>query len=339
MFNSKCISIDIGNQYAKCAVGTYKNNLIKIDQLILEKVPEGIIKNGMIIDVDGMTDFIRSIIDKNKVKVKEISFSIFSNKVFQRELEVSIVDNDSDRKNLIAYEIEQFIPDEIENSIIQHKIIDEIDYGETKKHKVFVAVISKDIVDQYYQVVKNLKLKPSILDIHSNTIHKLLELDTKNKVGHDFEEKNTIVLDIGYKTINACIYERSVFKFCREILSGLNHMIELMENQTYEELLNIKYDEVTSEAYPQLKDEINYWIQEISKIRRLYLSSANEINLDKIYLCGGGAQLQFISEALKQELEVKVEVISPLDVLDLKDSVSTEALPLFMNAIGNLVKE
>lgn len=333
------MSIDIGSHYLKCAVGNYKNNIITIDHLVKKEVPDGLINNGVIVDSDALVELIMEMQKTHKIKANNISFTISSSKVFQRELELSIVDNDSDRKNLISYEVEQFLPDEIENSIIQHRVLDEIDYGETKKHRVFVAVLSKDIVDRYYEVTQKLKLKPGILDLSSNAINRLLNLDALNKVGHPFESDSVLVLDIGFKTINACVYDRGVFKFCREIISGLNHMIDVMKDSAYPELSKVSYDDIQNEIYPHLNDEINYWIQEIRKIIRLYTNETGNQNLGQIMLAGGGSEIDFIKHVLQKELETKVELISPIDILEIHESVNTEELQLYINAIGNLVKE
>ncbi|MDM8534780.1 pilus assembly protein PilM, partial [Clostridiaceae bacterium HSG29] len=189
----KCISIDFGSKYIKLAVGEYKNDHLIIDKLISEEIGDDIWSDGRILDSDRLKNIVYGMLKSNNIKINNVSFTISSSKIVKREIEVPKVDA-ADRLNLIKYEIEQYLPDDVENYVFQYKVIDDVKVNEELYDRIFVAVIPRIIVDEYYQLAIDMKLNPALLDIHCNSIVKAINYN----YNEFFKNDNGIVaVDIG----------------------------------------------------------------------------------------------------------------------------------------------
>lgn len=333
--NKKCMSVDIGSKYIKIAVGEYKNDHLKVDKLISEEISDDIWGEGRILDSNRLKNIIYGIIKTNKIKTKNISFTISSSKIVKREIEVPRVHFD-DRLNLIKYELEQYLPDDVENYVFQYKIIEDIDVNEELYNRILAVAIPKIIVDEYYQLAIDMKLNPILLDINSNSAIKVLEYNYEAFINKDGTKAGVVVIDLGYSNTNITIVEDGIYRFNRLVdigLSELNQIIEYNELDIPED----KYTDILELDIPEITEKIASMSIEINRIVDFYLSRDSEKTIDKILLYGGGALFKYISIYLMKDINHKVEVFNVSDNLELKDKNDLKDIVLYINAIGALI--
>lgn len=333
--NNKCISIDIGTNYVKFAIGQYKDKHLQIDELISKEIDDGIIEDGKIVDFEKLKKFLQKVIWGKGIDAKKITFTISTSDVIKRIVEVPVVD-DSDRESLIKYEIEQYLPDEIDNYNLQYIILEEININDQMSHKILVAVIPEEVTKAYFEMAKEMKLIPISLDIQSNSIIKFINYnygDIKDEKG---EYENAIVLDLGYSTMNITIIESNRYTFNRVINKGTKEIIEFISNQGIN-LEEISLNQILEIRKEELADIIYSWINEINKIINFYKSRNRDKELKKIFIYGGDVFIKYASIYLEEQLDLKIEVLDLNKKFDLISKDETEHLPTYMNAIGALI--
>lgn len=333
-FSKNCMSIDFGDKFMKVVVGEYKNNQMKISHMFIKELRSGVWSSGKIQNFDEIKLIIKDLIDKNNLKVKNIVFTINSIDVIEQELELPIVSAE-DRKNLIQYEMQEFIPEEIDDYFLQHKVISEKIIGDEKKNIILVAAMPKIMAEDYYNLSKSLELQPLSLDIHSNSITNLLKLNSYNQAGDEFNEKNFLVLDIGYKDIEAFVIEKGNYKFTRTIYSGINDFERILSTNKSIDLEEFNISDVFSLGSIEIDEELNYWGAEIKKIVNYYESLEHK-NIDSILLYGGGSLLKSIGTELEDRINIKIKIIELNNFIDVEDNAN---IPIYMNAFGGLIVE
>ena len=90
-------------------------------------------------------------------------------------------------ETVIRYEIQQYLPINLEDYILQGKILAEKEVDGTKKLEVRVIAYPEKIARGYYNLLLKLGLKPDALDVNYNSVNKLINLIGIND---EFEDKS-----------------------------------------------------------------------------------------------------------------------------------------------------
>lgn len=334
----RTLSIDFGSHFIKFCEGHYDKNRLVIHKAFVEEIRPGTIENGRIIDYDYVKDLLSNVIRSKNIKAKEVSISINSSDIIKRDIEVEVVDS-KDQESLIAFEIEKFIPNNIQNYHLQFKKLSSINEEGvvTKKANFMVALMPKDIADTYHKLIVELKMVPKILDIHCNSINKLLNLKHLNLVSETYKESNILLIDIGFSNINTFIIENGFYKFDRRIHSGIKEIESKIEEHS-EEIIDEEgfLREVDFEA-EDVKEELDYWINETSKIIQFFENSSEGSKIDKIFIYGGGTSIKFIELYFQKHLQIKTSIIDVESFIEFDDSCQLESISAYLNAIAVLI--
>jgi type IV pilus assembly protein PilM len=337
LFSNKTLAIDFSNKHLKFAVGEYKNNHLVIDQLFSKALEEGIVSNGKIHEFNLLKNSIEEMIKENKVKVKNISFTLASSDIIKREVIIPVVASE-DEPSMIGFEIEQYLPGPMDEYIIQSKELSYIENNSENKKRLLVVAMPKVMGDTYHDLTNELKLKPLIFDIHCNVISNLMRYNNLNSAGDGFRKECSLIVEISHNFIDVFILEKSKYKFSRRIFSGVQELIRL-KGVTEDNLKNLNFKNLLEEQEITVLQEVDYWIDEIRKIVKYYEDLSEENNIDHIFLHGDGALIKGIDMSFTNRLGLKTNILEVNSVVDLKDNIDSDDLASYMNAIGALIYE
>lgn len=357
LFSNNFITIDIGFRYIKIVqVKKSKNNVLSVLNYGIGDTPKGCIKNGAIKDKDAVVAEISRVLREHNINSKEAKIVMSGTNIISRVIMIDKVpESEVDKK--IWEEIRDTIPVDMNSNRIDYKILGETVVDGQKKIKVFVTVVSKKIIDNYINILNQLKLKPIAVDIPSNSVSKFFKLDIET--GHDLKkplnprhDKNTfIVFDLGSETTIINILKDKTPEFNRVILKGSSkideEIIKELDLQPHEyhkaELYKKMYglstilkpgnEYLCSKAAMRVMDSI---IKDIKKCIDFYLTRCNGEHPSKIFLIGGGSQMKGIEEYFEENLGLPAYRINVAKIggLEFSPSLDKDRLNYLINALG-----
>ena len=127
--------------------------------------------------------------------------------------------DEEEMDTVIRYEIQQFLPINMSDYLIQYVVLDEVVINEEKKLKLNVITFPEKIALSYYELLKKCQLKPYALDLSYNAIGKLANYSNLLK-GVSNEEGTLAFVDIGSQFIDLSIFNKRNIQFTRLIKSG-----------------------------------------------------------------------------------------------------------------------
>ena len=142
MFEKDKIAIDLGASNIKIMVGNKKQ--VKLFETI--KTPEGCIEDDKIVDLEQIKNLLQIFLKKNNVRTKQIGFVIHGQDVISRHTEVPIID-DKGIKTSLEWEMNQYLPKDINEYSIDYEIIEKIDTVEKKALKLLVSAVPKEKIE------------------------------------------------------------------------------------------------------------------------------------------------------------------------------------------------
>jgi type IV pilus assembly protein PilM len=342
------LSIDFGSQNIKMAVGSLNNNSFLIQKLDSVNTPQDCYADGKILDQEKLTKALRSLITKFTLKSRDVAVTLNSSNIITREIVLPITNN-KEMDSMILYEITQQLPIEMDQYVVEYRIVEEFLEDEIKKNKIFVAAVPKIIVESFFNLTKSLNLNPVSMNIHTNALSRLIT--EKASINNDMNISNDVValLDFGYKSINISILSRGKLAFSRTINHGskdLDVAIATDFKVNFEEAEKLKQRFNLMEAKEDANGEyqaatrvIDRWIQDIQKVLQFYESRGNA-KISSLYIYGGASELKGLSEYMKSSMKLPVESIRVVSSIKLQNSDAAVGIDIknYLNAIGAIPK-
>ncbi|SNR86503.1 type IV pilus assembly protein PilM [Anaerovirgula multivorans] len=363
--NKEILVLDIGSHSVKAVVGKYDKNKVSVHNAFCVSIPQDCYADGKIINLLEVKEALKKALEINKVKAKSTISSIESTCIITREILLPAV-KEEDLKGMIYYEVGQYLPIELDKYVIQHKIIEEFMEENVKKYSILVAALPREIAFSHFELLEFLDLSPVALELHSNAITKLLDV---NAVINDIEairDKSIAVIDLGHKHINVIIIENGVYRFSRIINLGAGDMDMIIANY-----LNIDLKEVEIQKYAMknltssleevvvsnegislnkselsfdifhdvIKSNLDNWIDEINRIFKYYTSRSSRNKIDSIFIYGGSTALNAIDQYMTDAFNIPTFRIDRINHVEFLENSTMDDLSIYLNAISSLIRK
>lgn len=350
MFEKKFVSMEFGGQNIKLVSGWFKNDSFYVDDALTIPVPEDQYSDGKMLDSLNISESIRQAIKGHQIKPQDAIVTINSTAVITREIVLPGAKAE-EMANMVQYEIQQFLPIELSQYVVEYKVLENFTEDGITKNRVAVAAMPKTMAESYFNLIKPLKLNPVAMDTGANALAKLFEGNTRINQTQNIDDKTIALIDLGHKSTNVNIISNGVLKFNRLIGSG-GHNINTSIAQTGNfslieaEKRKIQISLLSGADAPEgqnvitetVKEAIDEWVQQIQRIFQFYQSRGSGNKVDEIYLYGGGANFKGLPEYMHGALNLPVYEIREMSNIVLSGRASQIDVKLYLNAIGALAR-
>lgn len=358
------VSLDFGSREIKGVYGRVQGDKIKVNKCFSTAVKEDWYQNGLIADVKQAQIVLREMFDANKLPSKNIVCTIDSTNIVKREIVIPKVSKE-DIDSLLYYEMGQYLPIDPGEYVIQYLEIEDFVENEIEKLRLLVTVVPKSVVEGMLNFLKGMKLIPYALDVHSNSLKKLIEFNGGHINDEYVADKTIVLLDIGNKHTDIIVFKEGRFQFNNIlefgyadfkhiIFNGLaltgeelhkktSQLVKEMLNQSYtDEGIEAEhggdiYENITQYLIRSLYSKTEMFIGEIDRSLKYYTTQNAENHIDKIYLYGGSSLECDLSPLMQEKLEVPVAHMKFMSAVDWTN-VQDKEISQYWNALGALIR-
>ena len=280
------------------------------------QLPFGTISDGEIKEKAQLIEAVKKLIGlagPKKLKTKKVICSIPETKAFLRIISIPRM-SEEEIGEAIKWEIEANIPLSLEQVYYDWQVVTESLPVEKNKISLLVVAVSKTIIDEIISVIEDAGLNVVGLEIESIAQARSLLSQT------DYN-KTVLIVDIGDRRTSFSIAKEGVLCFTSSVpLSGqsLTDTIAKGLNISIKEADAIKFNygigsDFKGDALFKLtKPVLENFLQEIEKSIDFYLAGLGYSNsIDKIIICGGGANTKGIVPYLSKNLGREIELGNP----------------------------
>lgn len=343
MFNRNLyLALDIGDLSAKAVqfkIGKKEPEIISYGAV---EIPIGIVDNGEIKNRKEMSGVIQNLfhnIKGAKIKARYVGCSLPEEKSFVRLISLPPM-SDKELKEAIKWAAETEIPLRLDELYLGWETIERhinIQPSSKEHIDVLLAASPKEIVDNYVNFLKDLNLTPILMEIESNLVVKSLidfqKADEHLKANRQRQKisKTTaaltevlLILDIGASRTNFIIFNGKTLYFTSttEIAGNtLNEALakalktDLKQAEKIKKDFGLDKEEKQGEIFDALVPPITSLTEEINRVldyyREHHAHEAEQLNISKIIVCGGGALLKGLAPHLQTALNLNVELGNP----------------------------
>ncbi|HEU0037579.1 MAG TPA: type IV pilus assembly protein PilM [Kofleriaceae bacterium] len=319
----QCIGLDIGSSSVKAVQLRKKGQGWALQAFGMQPLVPQTIVDGTIMDQGAVSDAIRQLWARLKLKQKEVAIAIAGHSVIIKKISVPQMSAETLAAN-IRSEAEHHIPfgrDDVE--IDYHVTNPASASGQTE---LLLVAAKKEVVNDYVQCVRDAGLSPQVVDVAAFSCQNGFELN------YPLDPRETVVLiNIGAAISNINIVRSGVSLFTRDVTIGGNAYTEEIQKQ-----LGIPVDEAEAYKVGGSQTEDGVVPQEVLRVmdgvsevmagefqRSLdfFLATTAEANVTRIVLAGGSSKVSSLHRAIERRSRLPVEVADAWKRIDIDPSL------------------
>jgi type IV pilus assembly protein PilM len=276
----------------------------------------GAISDGEILQKEQVVSAIKraiATVAPDKLKTKNVICSLPETKAFLRIISIPQM-NESELSEAVKWEMEANIPLPLDQVYYDWQVVPEALTFEKNKLNLLVIAISKSVVDQTIEVLEMANLNPVGLEIESIAQARSLLLEK-------IENETVLIVDIGDRRTSISINKGGVPCFTSSIpLCGqsLTDVISKGMNINFDEAEKIKISYGIGDYYKNdelfklTKPVLENFIQEMERSIDFYITGLRySESIDRIIICGGGANTKGIIPYLSKKLGRDIQLGNP----------------------------
>ncbi|GGE75753.1 type IV pilus biogenesis protein PilM [Priestia taiwanensis] len=261
-------------------------------------VPEGIIHNGKIVDMDKFKEIIRTCVQEWGLKGRNIRFIVPDPAVVIRKVDVPAEVPTEEIQGHLYFELGHKIHLPFENPTLDYALLSEDE--ETKE--VLLVASPEEVVDSYHFQLREEKTKPVVADISPLCHYRLFHHHGAVK-----EEDRSLLVQMDLQTVTITIFENHQPVFMQHVIipykEGVCTIESTEEGKLAEDAQFPKEDMINA-----LKD----MYIEINRMLRFYEFSFHQgkKTITKILLTGDHIYFEDICEEVRSNFSLPIEVLA-----------------------------
>ncbi len=304
------VGVDIGSHAIKVCQFKQSGKGYSILALGSVVLPEGAVDDGTLNEPEIVGEAISNLFNNLKIKNRKVGFSISGYSVIVKKVNLAVME-EAELEEHIMEEAEQYIPFDIEDVYLDFQDL-KTNTGDNDRTDVMLVAAKKEIVDDYLEMLQELKLKPVIVDVDGFALENTYEYNYQSS-------ENIALVDIGASKMNINILSNGISVVARDIIVGSRQLTEQIQNVfdlDFDEAEALKTGYIAADEKQQEIEEIftstcTQWVLEIKKAIDLYHSNHPDQLLTKLILSGGGSKVNGLTDFLAKETDLPVELFNP----------------------------
>lgn len=346
-FNKDIIAIDLGSYETKVIEGKQERDRVTVKKAFSFITPPNSYENGYIRDEFKLVDAAKQEMLKNGSSNSICHITIKSTAILIREIIFPALSS-KEIEGLLSYQLAEYLPMDFSKYIIRHKALEKVVIDGKDKLNILVVAIPKEMVDMHFSFIRELGLKPEVMDYQSNGIWKLLNFAGSINGSLYPSEKTVAAVDLGYTSSNVTIISKGNAKINRVIDSGglnLDKNISNLVTMSSEDLLTYKQEitdvSLIEEGYSEqnrytniVKTSIESIMDKIDKVFKYYASREADNSIETLLLYGGLSRVKGIDKLFSNYFNLPAVVLDNTSKIHLAGDVNKYA-----SCIGALIRD
>lgn len=336
---SRILTITLNKEYIKISeVEKDTPSSVRVYSAVTVTTPEeSVDEEGVIVDINAVSDAISAATSANGMNSSEVIFSIQSSKIITKEVLAPIL-KEQKLKEFVKTNAAEYFPVNIEEYIISHYILETVKAEEEKKLKINVVAVPAMLVQQYYELAMALGLTVVSMDHANNSNSQLL--------GWQIDEKGSVVIQMSDDTTTVCIFNNKVPQLIRTVPYGRNTVANAVmdkRNVTYGDAVWLMTTKpILRSSFAEgdyITDSLKYLVNNIGRVIDYFVSKNPDIPVEKAVFLSEDKPIMGIENLLSEELNIPVEKIEILNnvALEYNLSVTIGDLTKYIPNIGAII--
>jgi type IV pilus assembly protein PilM len=300
----KIIGVDIGSSAVKVVYNAGPRNW-KAGMALL---PDGVMTSNQINSTKLLANTVKKAMMAGKMSKGKAALCLAGSDVIIRHTVLPRMNAEQLKQNVID-EISSYLAVDPAQYVIDYKVQDVLTEGSAIQYKIMIVAVPKNIIAPYIQALSQAGLKVISVDVAANSKEKLVNHLAEN-VG------NFAVIDLGMNASIVDTYLNGRFFVSKTSSTSLNTATTALAKaldsdplKALDLILAMDPDPACKQAISDYIDQVLYDVARVTD----YFRSRNQLaQVDKVFICGGGAKIPGVLQIMQEKLNIPVEDLNTL---------------------------
>jgi type IV pilus assembly protein PilM len=327
LFNKKkTISIEFCSDEVKVVEGRYNKKNIIVDKCFSIEVPDGLYEDGVIKDMDKFSYVLQKGLSKNNVSRGDVYGVINSSNIIIREIRIPRVE-EKQIASILNYQLDEYLPVDSEGYVVQYIPLDIVEEEGVEKQNLMLVGVPKWMVETHLNLLRNLGLKPVVLDYAGNAISKLIRFS--DGINGVYDKNITIAcVDLGQESTALNITDKGLMSLSRVVKAEISPIVNETPFKTFDE----SYDQDVA-VVSGIKSILGAVLDGIDMVFRYYNSREADNDIELVLIYGNYSNIDGIESMMSIYYDRPCVKLSIIDKVKFFGDIAKYA-----NAIGALIR-
>jgi len=329
------VGLDVGSGYIKIVAVDHSGTEPEVTHISYSPQTSDAIVDGEIMDPQLIADTVRALLESSGTQPKSVATSVGGRDVIIKKIPMDRMSK-SEAREVIRWEAEQHVPFDMENVELDFEILDPD--GEGLQMQVLLVAAKREVIDARVALLRDAGTPPNIVDVESFALHNAFMYN------YPAVEGNVALVNVGHEFTTVNVLQNGVPSLTRDIPFGSRRLREELRR-----LHGLSADEAQRviEGASDRTAEFRTFLAEkgeelgagVERAVAFLALGGTGASLDRVYLCGGGARIPGVVEAVAGRLQVPTEIANPLQRLRTRSGVTDffpveQLAPMLMLPVG-----
>jgi type IV pilus assembly protein PilM len=332
--------LDIGSGVVKLVVVDHSKGEPEIVQVATSTLMPDAIVEGEIMDPALVAETVRTLVSDAGVKATDVVAAVGGHDVIVKKIPMDRM-SQNDAREVLRWEAEQHVPFDMENVQLDFQILDP--EGDSAQMAVLLVAAKRELIENRMSLLADAGLSPAVIDVEAFALHNAFERNYT-----DGTSGMTALVNVGQETTNVNLLMDGTPVLVRDVPFGVRRLREALQREhnmtsaQAESVLLGKSDETTLRTL--LADRVDELAVGIERAAAFIVAQSGGEGVRRLYLCGGGACIAGMAEALSVRMGAPAEVANPLQRVGVRPEVMQsvdldQIAPLLMLPVGLALRQ
>lgn len=337
----KVISIEIGYSLTRICEVDYKSKTHRVYKSFTVPTMDGVINDGALMITPEYVDSLKKALTENKMKSKQVMFTITSAKIASREVVIPYV-KENRIADVVNANASDYFPVDLSQYQLAYSILGVI--GETKgtqQYKLLVMAAPTALLSGYYDLAKALKLEIAAIDYAGNSVYQVVK--------EECTQGTNLIVKIDERSTLLMVVQNGVLAFTRNVAYGVDEAVDtVMESRQWGDIQNIwqavkamsendclaLQEEENSAAQQSVTEALLPLTGGIARVMDYYVSHNANTPIERVIITGLGANIRGMGELLAREINHPVEILRQAAGWNLEKNFKKEYYGEYIACVG-----
>jgi type IV pilus assembly protein PilM len=282
-----------------------------------------------------VTDTIRSLVESTGLKRMEVVAAVGGHDVIVKKIPMDRMAEQHARE-VLRWEAEQHVPFDMESVQLDFQILDPD--ADDPQMSVLLVAAKRELIENRMGLLSDAGVSPTVIDVDAFALHNAFERNYPEAM-----QGLVALVNIGHETTNLDLLGEGVPVLVRDIPFGSRRLREALQrergltSEQAEAVIQGKDTSVDPRSF--VNDRVDELAVGIERAVAFVVSQSSLPPLSHVYVCGGGAKVPGMVDALGTRLGVRAEMASSIQRIGVRPDVMAtvaidEIAPMLMLPVG-----
>ncbi len=335
--NRTTVGLDLGSGFLKVVVIDHSGKEPEITHIAHSPLISDAIVEGEIMDPQIVVETLRSLFADVGIKAKNVVISVGGRDVIVKRIQMDRM-KEAEAREVIRWEAAQYVTFDMDDVQLDFQILDPV--GDGLQMNVLLVAAKRETVEQKVALLRDAGLPPKVVDVDAFALHNAFEYNYPAAM-----EGTVALVNVGHEISTVNVLDDGAPVLTRDLPFGSRRLRERLRRAhglTGEDAEAVIQNQAQPErghreALTEGSEELAIGIERA--VAFLAMDSSGGRTISRLYLCGGGARIPGLQEAVAQRLRARVEVANPFERLRVRPEATTlfpvdELAPMMMLPVG-----